>query len=144
MGRLRQTTAEIQAILDKVEQGGTGLKYSEERTVYLTKMAEIFGDVFENEITEEQRVYNIDTYTKACNDGNVFVTVNGVLLSLVMTESPTGYASFSCVMELGGVLVSFTITISYNGDAVAEQKQIKTGGASETPSDMNSDFSNDF
>jgi hypothetical protein len=52
-------------------------------------------------------------------------------------------ATFGNVAEYEGVLHSMKVTITSEGDAIAEATQIKTGG-SETPSDMNSDFSNDF
>lgn len=123
---------------------GSGLQYAVERTVYPTRMEAEGNEPIDMEITEEERAYNIETYTKAWNDGNVFVAFMGFLLSSILTVEQNRYALFNCVIGPDGVLVSITITISANGDAVGVMKTIQTGGGSETPSDMNSDFSNDF
>lgn len=143
MGRLRQTTAEIQAILDKVEQGGTGLQYSEERTVYLTKSNIAVDETFE--ITEEEREYNIETFNKMWDDHRVFITWSGMYFNPIQASKGDIYgdATFQVVAEIDGVLVACSIKVDTNGEAALELKEIKTGG-SETPSDMNSDFSNDF
>lgn len=126
-----------------VKEIPTGLKYAVERTVYLTRAEYDEDEPIDVEITEEERTYNIETYTKASTDRNVFVTYLGTLLSHVLTVGHR-YASFNCVAEIEGVLNSMTITISANGDAEVVVKTIQTGGGSATPSDMNSDFNNDF
>lgn len=148
MGRLRQTTAEIQAILDKVEQGGAGLQYSEERTVYLTEIHEDGDDTLE--ITEEEREYNIETVNKVLEGfdaGNqkVFISLFGAFyfFQYGRISDDKKSATFGNITEHDGVLHSMKVTITSEGDAIAEITLIKTGG-SETPSDMNSDFSNDF
>lgn len=143
MGRLRQSTAEIQALLDKIEEGGTGLKYSEERTVYLTKASIVFDETFE--ITEEEREYNIETFNKMWDDHHVFISWNGMYFNPILANKGDVYgdAIFQVVAEIDGVLVTCSIKVDTNGDADLELKEVKTGG-SETPSDMNSDFSNDF
>lgn len=149
MGRLRQTTAEIQAILDKVEQGGSGLQYSVERTVYPTRV-EFEGDKpTDVEITEEERAYNIETYDMARNRMEpVFVSLDGNFFQVViMSDEMVVYNAVQYIDNLFGYdgLYSLTIVISKEGDAIFSSKPIQTGGgASATPSDMNSDFSNDF
>ena len=75
MGRLRQTTAEIQAILDKVEQGGAGLQYATERTVFPNRMIYYGEDVDEPiELPEEQKAYNIETADMYHNGNDVFIS----------------------------------------------------------------------
>lgn len=123
--------------------GGTGLKYSEERTVYLTKASIAVDETFE--ITEEEREYNIETFNKMWDDHRVFITWSGMYFNPIQANKGDIYgdATFQVVAEIHGVLTSCSIKVDTNGDAALELKEIKTGG-SETPSDMNSDFSNDF
>lgn len=146
MGRLRQTTAEIQAILDKVEQGGAGLQYSVERTVYLTKGVDAFHfnppEIFEYEISEEERQYNKETLPL----NNAFISIEGLFLHFkenLWSGEETIRATYERISIRDDRFLEELVTLYSNGDAVAELKEIKTGG-SETPSDMNSDFSNDF
>lgn len=128
--------------------GGTGLKYSEERTVYLTEIHED-GD-YTLEITEEERAYNIETVNKVLEGfdaGNqkVFISLFGAFyfFQYGRISDDKKSATFNDVTEYEGVLHSMKVTITSEGDAIAEATQIKTGGSA-TPSDMNSDFSNDF
>lgn len=123
--------------------GGTGLKYSEERTVYLTKTNIVVDETLE--ITEEEREYNIETFNKMWDDHRVFITWSGMYFNPIQASKGDIYgdATFQVVAEIDGVLVTCSIKLDTNGDAALELKEIKTGG-SETPSDMNSDFSNDF
>jgi hypothetical protein len=123
--------------------GGTGLKYSEERTVYLTKTNIVVDETLE--ITEEEREYNIETFNKMWDDHRVFITWSGMYFNPIQASKGDIYgdATFQVVAEIHGVLTSCSIKVDTNGEAALELKEIKTGG-SETPSDMNSDFSNDF
>ena len=124
-------------------EGGAGLQYSEERTVYLTKSNIIADETFE--ITEEEREYNIETFNKMWDDHRVFITWSGMYFNPMQASKGDIYgdATFQVVTEIYGILTSCSIKVDTNGDAALELKEIKTGG-SETPSDMNSDFSNDF
>ena len=149
MGKLRQSTAKIQELLDKIEQGGgsgTGLQYSVERTVYPNKLV-FDGYVEEGEITEEERAYNAETYTKTWNDSNVVISfVGGFLTYTTGTNTPStgeGNVSFNVVVEIKDVLVSYTVTIYSNGDATVEIKEVQTGAAPRV-TDFSSDFNNDF
>ena len=121
---------------------GTGLKYSEERTVYLTEIHD--GEVAKLEITEEERAYNIETFNKMWDDHNVFVTWGGMYFNPIAASKGDIYgdALFQLVGELDGSLFSCSIIVDTNGDAVFEIKEIQTG--STTPSDFNNDFNNDF
>jgi hypothetical protein len=127
---------------------GSGLQYSEERTVYLTEIHEDGDDTLE--ITEEERAYNIETVNKVfegfdAGNQKVFISLFGTFyfFQYGRISDDKKSATFGNVAEYEGVLHSMKVTITSEGDAIAEATQIKTGG-SETPSDMNSDFSNDF
>ena len=129
--------------MDKIEEGGTGLKYSEERTVYLTEIHE--GGVAKLEITEEERAYNIETFNKMWDDHHVFISWNGMYFNPILANKGDVYgdAIFQVVAEIDGVLVTCSIKVDTNGDAIATLKEIQTGGCSAT-SDFNNDFNNDF
>ena len=136
--------------MDKIEEGGTGLKYSEERTVYLTEIPYGDGD-YTLEITEEERAYNIETVEKFFagidDEGKpkIFISYYGVFYPWLSAHESgdNKEVQFGRVVEEGGQLFSLKVTVSNNGDAIAISEVIQTGG-SEAPSDMNSDFSNDF
>ena len=122
---------------------GTGLKYSEERTVYLTEIHD--GEVAKLEITEEERAYNIETFNKAWDNHNVFISWFGIYFNPIeMRKGETyGSATFNALAEYNDTLVSYIIKVDTNGDAIATLKEIQTGGCSAT-SDFNNDFNNDF
>jgi hypothetical protein len=129
----------------EVSGGGAGLKYAEERTVYLT---EIHGVVVQPlEITEEERAYNIETVKKVCEEEEaVFISLYGVFFFLWATGYSGGkrYARFGNIAEYGDVLSSSKVTITSEGDAIAVEEEIQTGSAPTTKSDFNNDFSKDF
>lgn len=153
MGRLRQSTAKIQELLDKIEQdGGAGLKYSTERTVYPTKLVHP-GGVQDYEITEEQRAYNKETIESV---DYPIISLYGIFLS----TSSGGYSdgiswiTFNCVQESEGELVSILLSIYSNGDAELTGKVFPLGGGNIDPEllegymplsrDFSDDFNNDF
>lgn len=129
-------------------EGGSGLQYAVERTVYPTRMETEGYEPTDVEITEEERAYNIETYDMAWNRMEpVFVSYNGVHFNvIVMSDDMAVYNVVSHISNTFGYngLYSLTITITKEGDAIFSSKLIQTGGGSATPSDMNSDFSNDF
>ena len=130
---------------------GTGLQYAIERTVYPTRMEMEGLEPTEAEITEEERAYNRETAEMAINGQPVFISVEGLFLSLVFTslgvEDGYKYAEFSSVTyseSFMSAMYSYVLIVDINGDARVSIKPIQTGGSSATPSDMNSDFNNDF
>lgn len=127
----------------KIGSDGTGLKYSEERTVYLTEI-HILGEVDVAQISDEERAYNIETFNNAWNNQNVFISWFGTYFNPIEMHNGETYgsATFNSLAEYNGILVSYIIKVDTNGDAVAELKEIQTG--STTPSDFNNDFNNDF
>lgn len=127
---------------------GSGLQYSVERTVYLTRLEFEGYEPTNVEITEEERAYNIETYDMAWNRMEpVFVSSDGAHFNMtVMSDDMAVYNVVTHIDNIFGYdgLYSLTIIITKGGDAIYSSKQIQTGGGSATPSDMNSDFSNDF
>lgn len=127
-------------------EGGSGLQYSVERTVYLTKGVDAFHfnppEIFEYEISEEERQYNKETLPL----NNAFISIEGLFFHFkenLWSGEETIRATYERISIRDDRFLEELVTLYSNGDAVAELKEIKTGG-SETPSDMNSDFSNDF
>lgn len=112
MGKLRQTTAKIQELLDKVENGETGgLKYSVERKVYT-------GELYDGiELTEEQRAYNIETFNIAY--GGAFVTLNmeGMLFAVLdKYQNDRGrYVEFAIYAAITGISVDAILRIYEDG-----------------------------
>jgi hypothetical protein len=128
--------------------GGSGLQYADERTVYPTRLEPEGNEPTDVEITEEERAYNIETYDMAWNRMEPgFVSYIGIHFNVIVMSDDM--AAYNVVTHYSNAFVyyglySFTITITKEGDAIFSSKQIQTGGGSATPSDMNSDFSNDF
>lgn len=127
-------------------EGGSGLQYSVERTVYLTKGVDAFHfnppEIFEYEISEEERQYNKETLPL----NNAFISIEGLFFHFkenLWSGEETIRATYERISIRDDRFLEETVTLYSNGDAVGELKEIKIGG-SETPSDMNSDFSNDF
>lgn len=132
------------------EGGGAGLQYATERTVYPTEVR--IGDYTEFILVSEgERAYNVETFEKDYNGEPVFISIEGFFLyhTLASRNASTGegYVRFNSVLDMedNGILnglVSTYITVCSNGDAILEYAPLNTG--SSTPSDMNSDFNNDF
>lgn len=139
-------------------EGGAGLQYSEERTVYLTEIHVDGDDILE--ITEEERAYNIETVNKVfegVDAGNqkVFISLFGTFYFIQhgRISDDKKSATFGNVTEYEGVLHSMKVTITSEGDAIAETTQIKTGGSIDPEllegymplsRDFSDDFNNDF
>ena len=132
--------------------GGAGLQYATERTVYQTEYR--LGDYSESiEISEEERAYNAETFEMVRNDEPVFLSFSGIIMPYVectfLASTGEGHVRFNVVLDnregdfIGGI-VSVSVKVYSNGDAVQEMSPIETGSAPSTPRDMNSDFNNDF
>lgn len=143
-------TVNGQSLLGKgnieIQGGGAGLQYSVERTVHPNKVI-VFGDCGEEEITDEERAYNAETFTKAWNDNNVVVSLGGGFLSYTLGEykssTGVGQVMYNSVAEIDDALVSHTAIIYSNGDATVEIKEVQTGSAPRV-TDFSSDFNKDF
>lgn len=133
-------------------EGGSGLKYSEERTAYITKM-DFFGDFEETfEITEEQREYNKET-TRLAFENAVTLNVGGVLL-YPMVGQMVG-TEFGAVIGDETEMWCYSVFVDENGNAEAAFKVIPiSGGGSVDPEllegymplarEFSDDFNNDF
>lgn len=138
--------------------GGSGLQYAVERTVYLTEIHEDGDDTLE--ITEEERAYNIETVNKVfegfdAGNQKVFISLFGTFyfFQYGRISDDKKSATFGNVTEYEGVLHSMKVTITSEGDAIAEATQIQTGGSVEPEllegymplsRDFSDDFNNDF
>lgn len=116
MGKLRQTTAKIQELLDKVENGeagGGGLKYSVERKVYTEELDGI-------ELTEEQRAYNIETFNIAYNGEFVTINMEGMLFAVWdrYKDNRGRYVEFTIFASLSGISLDSTLRIYEDGSVV--------------------------
>jgi hypothetical protein len=137
-----------------VIQGGGGLKYSEERTVYLTKI-DLFGEIEDTfEITEEQREYNRET-VRLASDNEMPVTLNKGGQMFAPYTSGSSEARFIASYVDETETWSFTIFINDNGNAEGAWKVIPMGATKEELAtllegfiplsrDFSDDFNNDF
>lgn len=125
----------------------TGLQYAIERTVYPSQIFYWGQGSGTAELSDEERAYNVETYKMAVMDLKpVFLSIEGYFLPLLDSARShynpyEGQARFGIVVTLLG-LDSISVTITGNGDAIIRAEGIETG--SSVPSDMNSDFNNDF
>lgn len=135
MGKLRQTTAKIQELLDKVENGeagGGGLKYAVERTAYVTKGSINIGGKIEEEdyeITDEQRAYNIETLEIAAR-GNVIIIIDGIILTLSGLAGQGGVTTnvyFAGSLPHVGGFITFELGLDIDGNAEGTVSEDKLG-----------------
>ena len=128
--------------------GGEGLKYATERTVYVTKTVIEDIDMSEEEISESERQYNIETLRMLSEvDNKIFLSKNGyflpALFSITNNNDGVTEAVFGIVVPDGDALASMTVTITSDGNAVMKLSSVNTG-STPSVSDMSSDFSKDF
>lgn len=79
--------------------GGGGLKYSEERTIY----------GIEEDLTDEQRAYNVETYNKLMAGEAITANVGGIILTYV------GDAIFLYQLVLSGIEFWYEIRLLEDG-----------------------------
>lgn len=126
MGKLRQTTAKIQELLDKVENGeagGGGLKYAVERTAYVTKGSFNIGGKIEEEdyeITDEQRAYNIETLEMVARGDNVIMVCDGSIFNIIGTGVQGGVTTnvyFAYALPYAGGFFTIELGLDIDGNA---------------------------
>jgi hypothetical protein len=139
---------------DLVIEAGGGLKHSEERTVYLTKI-DLLGEIEDTfEITEEQREYNRET-VRLASDNEMPVTLNKGGQMFAPYTSGSSEARFIASYVGETETWSFTIFINDNGNAEGTWKVIPMGATKEELAtllegfiplsrDFSDDFNNDF
>jgi hypothetical protein len=131
-----------------IKEGGSGLQYAVERTVYPNRMIYYGEDVDEPiELPEEQKAYNIETADMYHNGNDVFISFASFFFHPVVVAEDGSDGSwirvgFSTLLSYEGEIDLLSVTITADGNATFEVKKFETGSA--TPSDMNSDFNNDF
>ena len=133
-----------------IREGGAGLQYAIERTVYPTRgisYGEDLGVVAE--LSEEERAYNIETCRMAFDMEPIFLSFEGSFLPLlgfseIASDPSFKTARFGILLNLLTDIDSISVTITGDGDAVVEVKAVDTGSAPSAPRDMNNDFSKDF
>ena len=86
--------------------GGGGLKYSEERTLY---------GVEEEEMTDEQKAYNAETYSKMWGGEAVTINVSGVILTPYFATEDDGFVWFEISLYADGIKVQFIIKLFSDG-----------------------------
>jgi hypothetical protein len=93
-----------------------GLKYSTERTAYTTRLTAVDEGSEDYTITDEQRAYNVETYTKVFNSEHCTININGALYDEVAWMGngfETGVALFQNVGVMKNIL-----HIQPNGDCL--------------------------
>ena len=96
-------------MVDATPEGGGGLKYSEERTLY---------GVNEEVLTDEQKAYNAETYSKMWGGEAVTINVDGIILTPLFSTTEDEYVRFE--VSLNKVQVIFklrsdgSVEMSYN------------------------------
>ena len=129
---------------------GSGLQYATERTVFPNRMIYYGEDVDEPiELPEEQKAYNIETADMYHNGNDVFISFASFFFHPVVVAEDGSDGSwkrvgFSTLLSYEGEIDLLSVTITADGNATIEVKKFETGSAPSAPSDMNSDFSNDF
>lgn len=150
-----QVTIEKITLSSKISYGNCGGGGSiEVREIYPTKVLGLIDEDYD--ITEEERAYNIETLSKVVEGETIFLKKDGGTLFPTMYRSDESYSEvkFSLVVDLFGTPYSYTATITSNGDAVLETKELSTGGGGIDPEllegymplvrDFSDDFNNDF
>jgi hypothetical protein len=138
---------------------GAGLRYAIERTVYPTKL-EVEGlQPTVNDISNEERDYNKETYQLAWEKGSTFLFTNGMFFNLtIVDDSCAVYNALNHINNLHDKdgIYSSIITVTKDGDAIFTNKKVQTTGGSTTidpemlegvmkhSNDFSKDFNNDF
>lgn len=143
-------------------EGGSGLQYAIERTVYPTwikmDLEGILSEDIAIEISDEERAYNIETGSMAHTNEPVFISYLGCFFAqtTVNYNTETGSwadAIFNTVHEVDGLLYSLSMIVYANGDVNFEVEKIQTGGGVDPEllegympmmRDFSDDFNNDF
>jgi hypothetical protein len=91
-------------MVDATPEGGGGLKYSEERTLY---------GINEEVLTDEQKAYNAETYSKMWREEAVTINVGGIFLPPLV--STTEYVRFGASLDFDGIIVQVIIKLYSDG-----------------------------
>lgn len=97
-------------MVDATPEGGGGLKYSEERTLY---------GINEEVLTDEQKAYNAETYSKMWSGEAVTINVGGIFLPTLV--STTEYVRFEASFDFDGIIVQVIIKLYSDGSVEVSQ-----------------------
>ena len=95
----------------EIDLGGTivgGLKYSEERTLYVSYEGE--------ELTEEQKAYNLETYNKMLGEHSITINYMGILLTMAGI-SPDESIYLSTVLVTPSIMLPLIFILNNDGTA---------------------------
>lgn len=93
-------------MVDATPEGGGGLKYSEERTLY---------GVNEEVLTDEQKAYNAETYSKMWSGEAVTINVGGIILTPLFSTTEDEYVRFEVSLDFDGIKVQVIIKLRSDG-----------------------------
>ena len=111
-------TSSVELAPTVIREGGGGLQYATERTVYIT------WDEGICEITEEQREYNKETFALAFSE-DIFISYQGLFFPWISSNGRI--LNFSYVGYDAGILIAIRIILHENGDAEFVLEPIETG-----------------
>ena len=111
--------------------GGSGLQYTVERTVYITKMVSDSLGVLEEdiEITDEQRAYNLETLKKIEGGESVVLFVDGRAYNHV-GDTYQDELMIESLYMLSLYPFNLSITLNANGDAISVIEEVQISGGS--------------
>lgn len=104
-------------MVDATPEGGGGLKYSEERTLY---------GVEKEVLTDEQKAYNAETYSKMWGGEAVTINVDGIFLTPRFFTIEDEYVRFEVSFDLEGFKVQVIIKLRSDG-SVEVSETFSTG-----------------
>lgn len=93
-------------MVDATPEGGGGLKYSEERTLY---------GLNEEVLTDEQKAYNAETYSKMWSGEAVTINVGGIILTPLFATTEDEYVRFEVSLDSDGIKVQVIIKLRSDG-----------------------------
>ena len=101
-----QSLANVLTTMAENSGEGGGLKYSEERTLY---------GVNEEVLTDEQKAYNAETYSKMWSGEAVTINVGGVILTPYFATEDDGFVRFEISLDSDGIKVQVIIKLFSDG-----------------------------
>lgn len=100
-------------------EGGGGLKFSEERTLY---------GINEEVLTDEQKAYNAETYKKISNGEAVTINMGGYILPPTVSSSTDDFIGFTMMMKSDESNIYFLVKLQNDG-SVEVSYNLDMGGS---------------
>lgn len=109
-------------VITSISGGGTsggGLKYSEERILYVSYDGE--------ELTEEQKAYNVETYNKMLEGHPITINYSGMFLAMAgETEEGGIYLSIVVAIPILTTIMPMPIILILNNDGTTSFYEVQT------------------